>query len=319
MDKNSKTLDSDGKVRSRRRPSGLHSSLRVQGPWILMVIPGLLILLVFHYLPMYGIILAFKDYRIMDGILGSPWAGLRHFERFFANPLAMRTLRNTFILGLFSLLWSFPMPIIFAMLLNELRSSKFKRTVQTISYFPTFLSSVVVAGIIREVVSRTGILNQITGLFGASPIIFLNEPEYFRTIFISSGIWQSMGFGAIIFLAALSGIDPSLYEVATIDGASRWQRALHITWPGIRATAVIQLLFSIGGILGSDFQKVLLLYNPRTYRVADVIGTLTYREGIQGGQYEYTTAIGLFMNIISFGILFVANMISRKVADTSLW
>lgn len=298
---------------------GFAKRWRGQGAWILMVLPGIVVLLIFNYLPMYGITLAFKDYRIVDGILGSPWAGLRHFRRFFANPLALRVLSNTFILGLYSLLWTFPMPIILALLLNELRSQRFKRTVQTISYFPTFVSVVVVAGMLREFVAREGLVNQFLGLFGVKPILFLNEARYFRTLFISSGIWQIIGFGAIIYLAALAGIDPTLYEVATIDGASRWQRMRHITWPGIRPTTVIQLLFSIGGILGTDFQKVMLLYNPRTYRVADVIGSYVYREGIQGAQYEYTTAIGLFMSLISFAILFVANTISRHTSETSLW
>lgn len=291
----------------------------MQWAWLSMIIPGILLIIFFNYIPMYGIVLAFKDYRIVDGIWGSPWAGLKHFRRFFANPLAMRTLKNTFILGFYNLLWSFPMPIIFALLLNELRSQKFKKTVQVISYFPTFLSAVVVAGIVKEILAREGLINQIGAWFGKEPTVYLNKAEYFRTIFISSGIWQSTGFGAIIYLASLSGIDPALYEVARIDGANRWQQMRNITWPSIRPTTVILLLFSIGGILGTDFQKVMLLYNSLTYKVADVIGTYTYREGIQGGQYEYTTAIGLFMNVISFAILFTANYISRKVSETSLW
>jgi len=285
----------------------------------LMVLPGFLTILVFAYFPMYGILIAFKDYSPSQGVIGSEWVGLKYFKAFFNDPMAFRVLKNTLLLGIYTLLWTFPAPIILALLFNELRSARFKRVVQTVSYFPHFISVVIVAGLLKEFTSRDGLFNEIIAYFGGSPIMFLLEPGFFRTIFISSGIWQGVGFGTIIYLAAMSGINPTLYDVAEVDGAGRWKKVLHITWPSIRPTTVILLIFAIGGILGSDFQKIILLYSPETYSVADVIGSYVYRQGILGAQYEYTTAIGLFMSIISFTVLFIANYISRKVSETSLF
>ncbi len=285
----------------------------------LMVLPGFLAVLIFNYFPMYGILIAFKDYSPVRGILGSEWVGLQHFQDFFNNPMAFRILKNTLILGVYNLLWSFPVPVILALLFNELKNKIFKKVVQTVSYFPNFISVVIVAGMLTEFCSREGLFNQIVRVFGGEPVTFLLEPKYFRTIFIASGIWQSAGFGTIIYLAALSGVDPTLYDVANIDGAGRWQQMLNISLPALKPTMVILLIFSVSGILGSDFQKIILLYNPDTYEVADVIGSYTYREGVLGARFEYTTAIGLFMSVISFILLSLANLISRKVAEVSLW
>ena len=285
----------------------------------LMVLPGFLAVLIFNYFPMYGILIAFKDYSPVRGILGSDWVGLQHFQDFFNNPMAFRILKNTLILGVYNLLWSFPVPIILALLFNELKNKIFKKVVQTVSYFPNFISVVIIAGMLTEFCSREGLFNQIVRMFGGEPVTFLLEPKYFRTIFIASGIWQSAGFGTIIYLAALSGVDPTLYDVANIDGAGRWQQMLNISLPALKPTMVILLIFSVSGILGSDFQKIILLYNPDTYEVADVIGSYTYREGVLGARFEYTTAIGLFMSVISFILLSLANLISRKVAEVSLW
>lgn len=285
----------------------------------LMVLPGFLVVLVFSYFPMYGITIAFKEYNASKGLIGSPWTGFKYFNSFFHDPMAFRVLKNTLLLGLYSLLWSFPAPIILALLLNELRSKHFKKIVQTVSYFPHFISVVIVVGMLKDFTARDGLFNKIIAHFGGNPIMFLLDPHYFRTIFISSGIWQGIGFGTIIYLAALSGIDPTFYDVAEVDGASRWKKVLHITWPSIRPTTVILLIFSLGGILGSDFQKIILLYTPETYSVADVIGSYVYRQGILGARYEYTTAIGLFMSVISFVILYLSNWVSRKVSETSLF
>jgi ABC-type polysaccharide transport system, permease component len=284
-----------------------------------MVLPGFLTVLIFNYFPMYGILIAFKDYSAVKGIMDSPWVGFKYFNTFFHDPMAFRVLKNTLLLGVFTLFWSFPAPIILALLFNELRNKRFKKIVQTVSYFPHFISVVIVAGMIKEFTARDGLFNDIISFFGGSPIMFLLEPGYFRTIFISSGIWQGIGFGTIIYLAALSGIDPTLYDVAEVDGANRWKKIVHITWPSLRSTTVILLIFAVGGILGTDFQKIILLYSPETYSVADVIGSYVYRQGILGAQYEYTTAIGLFMSVISFIVLYLTNMISRKVSDTSLF
>lgn len=285
----------------------------------LMVLPGFLVVLIFHYFPMYGILMAFKNFSPRLGIWNSKWVGLTHFQGFFNNPLSGRLMTNTLLLGIYSLLWSFPAPIILALLFNELRALRYKKLVQTVSYFPYFISVVVVCGMLREMTSREGLFNQITALFGREPKMFLLEPKYFRTIFIASGIWQGVGFGSIIYLAALSGVDPELYDVADIDGAGRFMKMIHISWQAIKPTTIVLLIFNLGGILGTDFQKVLLLYTPDTYSVADVIGTYVYREGLLGGRYESATAIGLFMSAISFVILVLANAISRRLSETSLW
>lgn len=285
----------------------------------LMVLPGFLTVLIFSYFPMYGILIAFKNFNAVQGVWGSPWVGLKYFNSFFHDPMAYTVLKNTLLLGLYSLLWSFPAPIILALLFNELKSKRFKRFVQTVSYFPHFISIVIVAGLIQMYTSRDGLINDIVVFFGGERNSFLLDPRWFRTIFISSGIWQGVGFGAIIYLAAMSGIDTSLYDVAEVDGAGRWKKVLHVTWPSIRPTTVILLIFAMGGILGTDFQKVILLYNPATYSVSDVIGSYVYRQGILGAQYSYTTAIGLFMSVISFIILYISNLVSRKVSETSLF
>ncbi len=285
----------------------------------LMVLPGFLIVLVFSYFPMYGIQIAFKKYSGVQGIWGSDWVGLKYFIMFFNDPTALRVLKNTLLLGIYSLLWGFPAPIILALLFNEIKNSVFKKVVQTISYLPHFISTVIIIGIIRTFTEREGLFNKMVSLFGIDPIVFLSEPSWFRTIFISTNIWQGIGFGTILYLAALSSVDPTLYDVANIDGASRWRKVLNINWPQIKPTTIILLIFSVSGILGTDFQKVLLLYSPDTYEVADVIGTFLYREGIIGARFEYTTAIGLFQSVIAFILLVGANMISRKVSETSLW
>lgn len=295
------------------------ANLSAQKFLYLMILPGFLVVFIFNYIPVYGVLIAFQNFNPRAGIWGSDWIGLTHFRNFFSDPMAFRVVKNTLILGVYSLLWSFPAPIILALLFNELKHPRFKRMVQTISYFPHFLSVVIVAGMLRDFTSRDGLFNQIRAWLGMDPILFLLEPGYFRTLFISSGIWQSIGFGTIIYLAAIAGVDPTLYDVASIDGANRFQKARHITMPHMRPTVTILLIFAISGILGTDFQKVLLLYHPGIYSVADVIGTYTYRVGLVGGRFEYTAAIGLFNSVVAFVLLISANFISRKVSETSLW
>lgn len=286
---------------------------------LLMILPGFLIVFIFNYMPMYGILLAFKNYSPRLGIWASKWVGMTHFEAFFKNPLSGRLFENTLQIGLYSLLWSFPAPIILALLFNEIKQMRFKKIVQTVSYFPYFISVVVLCGMLKEIFSRTGLVNKLTAIFGMEPQVFLLDPRYFRSIFIGSGIWAGVGFGTIIYLAALSNADPTLYDVAEIDGAGRFQKMWHISWQAIKPTTVILLIFNLGGILGTDYQKILLRYSPDVYSVADVIGTYVYREGLLGGRFEVSTAIGLFMSVISFIILAIANVISRRFAETSLW
>lgn len=303
-----------------RNVSPLLKKIQRQKILIFMILPAFLVILIFSYFPMYGILMAFKDYKVAYGVWGSEWVGLKHFKTFFSNPMAVRTITNTVLLGLYSFLWSFPAPIFLALLINELGNARFKKTVQTISYLPYFLSTVIVVGMFKDFSSIDGgLFNQILGVFGAGPVNFFSESSWFRTLFISSGIWQGIGWGTIIYLAALSGVDVEQYEAATIDGANRFQKMLNITIPAILPTVTILMIMNVGGILGADFQKVMLMYSPKIYDVADVIGTYTFREGIEGAKYSYTTAVGLFTSVVSFALLFVANTISKKLSDTSLW
>jgi putative aldouronate transport system permease protein len=291
----------------------------IQKQLIFMVIPGVLIVLIFNYIPMYGAAIAFQKYDATKGVLGSEWVGLKYFEMFFDNPLAWRLIKNTFLLGFYTLLFSFPAPIILALLLDQVRNTRFKKAIQTISYFPHFISMVVIVGLIKEFFAIDGLFNELRLLLGYDAVSFLTKPEWFRTVFIGSGIWQGIGWGTIIYLAALSNVDPQLNEAATIDGANRWHKVKYISWPTILPTTTILLIFAISGILGSDFQKVLLMYSPANYSTADIIPTYVYREGLQGGRYEYTAAIGLLMNLVSCGLIIIANYVSRKISENSLW
>lgn len=269
---------------------------------------------------MFGIVISFKNYNLYKGIWASEWVGLKYYIQFFNSPDAFKLIRNTFLLGFYKLLFSFPVPIILALLLNEVRNAIFKRFVQTVSYLPHFISTVVVVGMVTLFLSPThGIVNQVIASFGGEPINFLQNAAWFRTIYITSGIWQEAGWNSIIYLAALTGIDPQLYEAAEIDGAGRWKKMLHVTLPGITPAIVVILLLNIGNIIDIGFEKVFLLYNPATYSTADILSTYVYRIGIVSGNFSYGTAIDLFTGVV--GLIFVvsANYISRKVNETSLW
>jgi len=287
---------------------------------LLLAAPVLIYFVVFHYVPMYGIIIAFKQFRPVDGIMGSAWVGIQNFQQFFDSIYFWRLLRNTLLISLYSLFWGFPAPILFALLLNELRGRLFKRTVQTISYLPHFISIVVIAGMIVTFTNPLdGILNLALAKLGFAPIGFLNDPDWFRTIFVASGVWQSFGWGSIIYLAAIAGINPQLYEAAEMDGANRFKKVLHITLPGIVPTIVILFILNIGNLMDVGFEKVLLLYNPATYETADVIGTFVYRRGILNSDFSFAAAVNLFNNVINIMLLVSVNWISRKVSETSLW
>lgn len=286
---------------------------------ILMLLPAMLITFIFHYIPLTGIVIAFKKYNVAKGIWGSDWVGLRWFEMFFKNPFSPRILKNTILLGVFSFLWTFPAPIVLALLFNEIKHSWFKRLAQTISYLPHFISTIIIVGMLKVFASETGLFNEVVAWFGQMPIQFFAEPGWFRTLFIGSGLWQGIGWGTIIYLAALAGVPNDLYEAATIDGATRWKKVWYITIPAIMPTVMLLFILSIGGIMGTDAQKVLLMYSPLTYETADVLDTYIFREGIEGGQYSYTAAIGIFTSLISFFLLYLTNWISRKVSENSLW
>lgn len=288
--------------------------------WLyLMVLPGIAVIFIFNYVPMYGILIAFKKYKVKLGILKSPWVGLEYFQTFFNNPFAIRTIRNTFLLGLYNLLWTFPAPIILAIMFNEVKNAKYKKLVQTVSYYPNFVSTVIIVGMLPAFCASDGLFNTIRGLFNLTPINFLSEARYFRTLYIASGLWQGVGFGSIIYLAALTGIDPTLYDAADIDGAGRLQKIRSITFPHLLPTIIILFILAIGNLFGSDTQKVLLMYSPSTYETADIIGTYTYREGLEGARFEYSTAVGLFQTLVNFCFLLSANLFIRKVSETSLF
>jgi putative aldouronate transport system permease protein len=285
----------------------------------LMMLPGVLYYLIFHYIPMYGATIAFKQFTPAAGIWGSDWVGFKHFQDFFRSYYFIRIIKNTLLINLYSLVFGFPAPILLALLLNELRKQWFKRTVQTLTYLPHFVSVMVISGLIIDFSSKNGLINDIIVWFGGSRGNLLMNAELFRSIFVSSGIWQEIGWGSIIYLAALSGIDQELYDAAKIDGAGRWKQALSVTLPGIMPTIIILLILRIGHMMDVGFEKVILLYNPSTYETADVISSFVYRKGIVDANYSYSSAIGLFNSLINFILLIGANKLSRKFSDSSLW
>ena len=287
---------------------------------LLMILPVLLYYLIFHYGPMYGALIAFKDYVPRLGVWGSPWVGFEHFEKFLNNPSFWNVFKNTVLISGGQILFGFPAPIILALLLNEVRHSWYKRGIQTITYMPHFVSIMVISGILVEFCSSNGILTQIVSFFsGGESRGLLLRAELFRPIYIISGIWQEVGFGSIIYLSALSAIDSTLYEAGSIDGANRWQQLLHITLPGILSTIVVLFIMRIGRIMGVGYEKILLLYNPSTYETADVISTFVYRRGLLDMDYSFGAAVDLLNSLINMCMLFAFNALSKKVADQGLW
>ena len=285
-----------------------------------MLAPAIIWFIMFLYQPMYGLQIAFKDYSLFKGITGSPWIGFEHFETLFSSDQFMRAVKNTFIISGLTLLFGFPAPIILALMFNEVLNQTFKRTSQTIVYLPHFISTVIIAGIVITAFSPSaGIVNTALGWFGIEPIYFLTKAEWFRPIFIGSGIWQEAGFSSIVFLAAIAGVNPSLYESAMVDGASRWQMIWKITLPSILPTILIMLIIRIGNLLEVSFELIILLYQPATYETADVVNTFIYRQGLQGGQYDLAGAAGLFNAVVAFILVMTANTISRRYSRTSLW
>lgn len=300
----------------------LGTDLRKYSDAYILVIPVVLYYLLFDYKSMYGVIIAFKDFSPGAGILGSDWAanyGLRNFLDFFQSYYFWRLLKNTLIISVTSIVFGFPAPIIFALLLNEIKNTKFKRITQTISYMPHFISTVVVCGLITMFVSDKGPITQLLTLSGFSKISLLTKPDYFVPIYVISGIWQGLGWGAIIYLAALSGIDQELYEAAKIDGAGRWQQTVHVTLPGIANTIIIMLLMRLGSIMSVGFEKIILLYNEGIYETADVISTFVYRKGLLSYQWSYSAAVGLFNSVINFILIVIFNKVSKKFSEVSLW
>jgi putative aldouronate transport system permease protein len=294
------------------------------GPYrflLLMLVPGLAYYLLFKYGPMYGLIIAFKEYRLMDGILGSQWAGLKYFKQVFTlAPDFWHVFSNTLIISIYKLIFCFPAPIVLALLFNEVRNLPFKKTVQTISYMPYFISWVVLGGILMNFFSPfNGPVGALFKALGQKPVYILGEVRYFRTLLVVSSIWKGVGWGTIIYLAALAGVDVQLYEAAVLDGAGKFKQMLHITLPSIASVIVIMLIFAVGGIVSDDFDQILNLYNPTVYRVGDVFSTYVYRAGLQNFRYSFATAAGLFRNVISFALIVGTNYISGKFSEYVLW
>ena len=305
--------------RGRNRRTSWRTAVRRDWRLYTLVIAPLAFFAVFRYLPMAGNVIAFRWYQPGGSLFGEYWVGWYYFQEFLGDPTFWHVFFNTLILGLLTLLFTFPAPVILALLLNELRSTRAKRLVQSISYLPHFLSIVVVAGIIIQTLSITGPVNQALAHVGHAPIAFLQQAGWFRQIYVSSEVWQTAGWGTILYLAALTTIDDQLYEQARIDGANRWHQTWHVTLPGIRPTMVVLLILNTGTFMAVGFEKILLLYNPLTYSTADVISTYLYRVGIQSGSFSYAAAIGLFESVIGLFLVVTANLISRRVVGTSLW
>lgn len=285
----------------------------------IMAMPMIVYYILFHYMPMYGAIIAFKNYSYGKGILGSEWAGLQHFKSFFGGVYFVRTFKNTVLISLYTLIFEFPASIIFALLLNEISNIRFKKSIQTITYLPHFISIMVICGIIVDFTASDGVINDLLNILGIERQTMLLNPRMFKPVYVISEVWQKFGWGSIIYLAALTNIDNQLYEASKIDGANRWQQTVHISIPGILTTIVVLLILRVGQMMNVGFEKIILLYNPTTYKTADVISSYTYRKGILEGNYSYSTAVGLFNSVINFSLLLCTNYISRKLTDNSLW
>ena len=285
----------------------------------LMILPVVAFYLVFCYYPMYGAQIAFRDYTPKQGVFHSPWAGLKHFGEFFKSVYFERLIRNTFSINLKNLVFGFPAPILFALLLNEVRSQKYKKFVQTVSYMPHFISTVVVAGMVLQFTATDGFLTQIMTLFGYPKQNLMMNPSLFQPIYVISDIWQGIGWGSIIYIAAIAGINAELYEAARMDGAGRFKQMLHVTLPGILPTIITMFILRVGNMMNLGFEKIILLYNSSIYETADVISTYVYRKGLVDQSYSFSTAVGLFNSVINLTLLFCANKICKRLTEHSLW
>jgi len=287
---------------------------------VAMLYIGLIYYAIFCYVPMYGIQIAFKDYKFLKGITGSPWVGLENFKMLFIGSGFLEVFKNTLIISFYKLLFGFPTPIILALMLNEVYNVRFKRVVQTISYLPHFISWVIISGILLQVLSpSSGAVNYIIKLLGFEPIFFMGDSKWFRFTLITSSIWKNIGFSSIIYLATVSSINTELYEAAYIDGATRLKRIIHITIPGLMPVIMIQLILSVGSIINDDFDQIFNMYNEAVYNVADVIGTYTYRMGLVNLQYGFSTAVSLSKNVIAFILIVFTNIVTSRYSEYGIW
>jgi len=287
---------------------------------LIIFLPCILFYAIFRYGPMFGLVMAFQKYGVYLGFFKSPWVGLENFKKFFSSTDFLLLFKNTLLLGFYTLIWTFPFPIIFAIFLNEVKSKAFKKGIQTVSYLPSFLSTVIVCSMVIDFLSpSTGMINNILAALGFERQYFIIKPEWFRTIYIASEVWSTMGYDAIIFLAALSGIDPALYEAARVDGCGRFRSIWHITIPGIFTTIATMFILKSGNMFRIGYEKVLLLYTPTTYKVADVFSTYVYRKGLLESNFSYAAAVGLFESVVALIMLLTTNKLSKKISEQSLW
>lgn len=310
----------DARSRSPLLWTAAKKSARRHWQLYLLVIPPVVYFLIFKYIPMVNAVLAFKNYNVIKGIWGSPWVGTKYFDLFFTNPASIRLIKNTLIISFYQLALGFPIPILLALALNEVKNMRFKKTVQFVTYAPYFISTVVMVSIVMLFLSpRLGIVNTFLTALGFKAVNFLGEPGLFRSIYVFSDIWQSMGYSAVIYLAALSGVDPSQYEAAKVDGASRIQKILNVDIPGLMPAAVIILILSTGNIMALGFEKMYLLQNPLNLSVSEIISTYVYKIGLLNANYSFATAVGLFNSFINLVLLLVVNTVAKRLSSTSLW
>lgn len=319
-----KPAASEGAAQAAKAPTSylrtLGSDIRKDWDLYVALIPGIAFLLLFKYTPMYGIVIAFKDFNIFEGMAASPWVGFKHFEKLFASDSFMHVFQNTLIISLYKIIFLFPLPIIVAILLNELKNMAFKRSVQTVIYLPHFLSWVIVSGLFIDLLSTNGgLVNKMIVALGGEPIRFFLDSDIFRSVLITSAGWKETGWSTIVYLAALTSIDPQLYEAARIDGANKWKQILHVTLPGLVPIILLMFILRLGNILEAGTEQILVMYNPSVYNVADVIGTYVYRIGLGDQDYSFSTAVGLFDSVIAFILIITGNTLSRKFLQRGIW
>lgn len=303
----------------KMKKKGFIAEIRKNWMLYLMIAPIIVYYLIFAYKPMYGALIAFQNYQPARGMLGSEWVGFKHFTDFFNNYYFWRVLKNTLTISISSIVFTFPAPIILALLMNEVRKNSFKRTVQTITYIPHFISTVVICGMIKSFTSDTGFITLFMEKLGFGRMSLLTNPDAFVPIYIISGLWQQMGWSSIIYMAALTGVSQELYEAAAIDGANRLRQTIHVTLPCIIPTIVTMLILKIGHVMSVGYEKIILLYNELTYETADVISSFIYRKGLQEMSWSFSAAVGIFNSVINFGLIIFSNNLSRKISETSLW
>ncbi|WP_420819406.1 ABC transporter permease [Paenibacillus thalictri] len=311
----SRQAEVTGRLRSKR-----WAKVKVNYELYLFLLPTVLYFGIFHYVPMYGVQIAFKNFLAVKGIWDSPWVGFQHFERFFNSYQAVAVIKNTVVLGLYDLAVKFPVPIVLALLLNQIVSTRYKKFIQTVTYAPHFISTVVLVGMVYLFLSpRTGLVNRLLGLFGLDSIFFMGEAVYVKSVYVFSGLWQEAGWAMIIYLAALTSINSELHEAAVVDGASKFKRIVHIDLPGIMPTIMILLILNLGNFMSIGFEKIFLLQNPLNVESAEIIQTYVYKVGFLGADFSYSAAIGLFNSVINCFLLVMANYMAKKFSETSLW